>query len=207
MYIVDMYLRVRRACLVDGMSIREASRVFGLHRDTVRKMLSHPVPPGYRRKRPPRRPKLEPYTGVIDRILEDDRSAPKKQRHTAKRIFDRLRDEHGFDGGYTIVKDYVRERRRVVREMFVPLEHPPGHAQCDFGQAWATIGGEKRRIHYFVMSLPHSDGICQGRGNEGPPGRRKSVPPGCCCLAITSTLTAERKCHLQPCPAGVGRLS
>ena len=141
------------------MSIREASRVFGLHRDTVRKMLSHPVPPGYRRKRPPYRPKLEPYTGVIDGILEDDLSAPKKQRHTAKRIFERLRDEHGFDGGYTIVKDYVRERRRVVREMFVPLSHPPGHAQCDFGQAWATIGGEKRRIHYFVMSLPHSDGI------------------------------------------------
>ena len=159
MYIVDMYLRVRRACLVEGMSIREASRVFGLHRDTVRKMLSHPVPPGYRRKRPPHRPKLEPYTGVIDRILEDDLSAPKKQRHTAKRIFERLKKEHGFDGGYTIVKDYVRERRRVVREMFVPLEHPPGHAQCDFGQAWAFIGGKKRRIHYFVMSLPHSDGI------------------------------------------------
>ena len=159
MYIVDMYFRVRRACMVEGMSIREASRVFGLHRDTVRKMLSHPVPPGYRRKRPPHRPKLEPYTGVIDRILEDDRSAPKKQRHTAKRIFERLREEHRFDGGYTIVKDYVRERRRVVREMFVPLTHPPGHAQCDFGQAWATIDGEKRRIHYFVMSLPHSDGI------------------------------------------------
>ena len=159
MYIVDMYFRVRRACLVEGMSIREASRVFGLHRDTVRKMLSHPVPPGYRRKRPPHRPKLEPFTGVIDRILEDDLSAPKKQRHTAKRIFERLREEHRFDGGYTIVKDYVRERRRHTREMFVPLTHPPGHAQCDFGQAWATIDGEKRRIHYFVMSLPHSDGI------------------------------------------------
>ena len=112
MYIVDMYLRVRRACLVEGMSIREASRVFGLHRDTVRKMLSHPVPPGYRRKRPPHRPKLEPYTSVIDRILEDDLGAPKKQRHTAKRIFDRLKKEHGFDGGYTIVKNYVRSRRR-----------------------------------------------------------------------------------------------
>ena len=46
-----------------------------------------------------------------------------------------------------------------MREMFVPLSHPPGHAQCDFGQAWATIGGERRRIHYFVLSLPHSDGI------------------------------------------------
>ena len=116
MYIVDMYFRVRRACMVEGMSIREASRVFGLHRDTVRKMLSHPVPPGYRRKRPPHRPKLEPYTGVIDRILEDDRSAPKKQRHTAKRIFERLRDEHGFDGGYTIVKDYCDDTLWATRD-------------------------------------------------------------------------------------------
>ncbi len=57
------------------------------------------------------------------------------------------------------MKDYVWERRRVVREMFVPLEHPLGHAQCNFGEAWALIGGKRRRIHYFVMSLPHSDGI------------------------------------------------
>ena len=72
MYKVDVYLRVRRAVMVDGMSMREAARVFGLHRDTVRKMLAYSVPPGYRRQSPPRRPKLEPYTGVIDRILEDD---------------------------------------------------------------------------------------------------------------------------------------
>ena len=62
-----------------------------------------------------------------------------KQRHTAKRIYDRLREEYGFRGGYTIVKDYVRERRRRMREMYVPLVHPPGHAQCDFGQALAVI--------------------------------------------------------------------
>ena len=97
--------------MVDGMSIREASGVFGLHRDTVRKMLAHSVPPGYRRRKPPRRPKIGPYTGVIDRILEDDLNLPKKQRHTAKRIHERLREEYGFDGGYTIVKDYVRIRQ------------------------------------------------------------------------------------------------
>ena len=114
MYSVDVYLRVRRAVMVEGMSVREASRVFGLHRDTVRKMLAYSVPPGYRRKIPPRRPKLEAYTGVIDRILEDDLGRPKRQRHTAKRAFERLRDEYGFDGGYTIVKDYVREHRRMV---------------------------------------------------------------------------------------------
>ena len=70
MYKVEMYARVRRACMVDGMSTREAARVFGLHRDTVSKMLKYPAPPGYRRQSPPRRPKLDPYRGVIDRILE-----------------------------------------------------------------------------------------------------------------------------------------
>ena len=158
MYKVDVYLRVRRAVMVEGISIREASRVFGLHRDTVRKMLAYSAPPGYRRKGPPRRPKLEPFTGVIDRILEDDHRVPKKQRHTAKRIFERLRDEYGFDGGYTVVKDYVREHRRRTREMFVPLSHPPGHAQCDFGEALVVIAGVERKAHCFVLDLPHSDG-------------------------------------------------
>ena len=158
MYHVELYARVRRACMVEGMSVREASRVFGLHRDTVRKMLAYSAPPGYRRQDPPRRPKLEPFTGVIDTILEADRQVPRKQRHTAKRIFERLRDEHGFTGQYTIVKDYVRERRRRTQEMFVPLSHAPGHAQCDFGEAVAVISGVERKVHYFVLDLPHSDG-------------------------------------------------
>ena len=158
MYSVDVYLRVRRAVMVEGMSIREASRVFGLHRDTVSKMLAYSVPPGYRRKSPPRKPKLEPYTGVIDRILDDDQRVPRKQRHTAKRIYERLKGEYGFDGGYTIVKDYVREHRRRTREMFVPLSHPPGHAQCDFGEALVVIGGVEQKAHCFVLDLPHSDG-------------------------------------------------
>ena len=158
MYHVEIYVRVRRACMVEGMSVREASRVFGLHRDTVRKMLAYSAPPGYRRQDPPRRPRLEPFTGVIDAILEADRQVPRKQRHTAKRIFERLRDEHGFDGQYTIVKDYVRERRRRTQEMFVPLSHAPGHAQCDFGEARVIIGEVERKAHYLVLDLPHSDG-------------------------------------------------
>ena len=158
MYLVDVYLRVRRAVMVEGMSVREASRVFGLHRDTVRKMLAYSTPPGYRRQTQPRRPKLEPFTGVIDRILEEDHRVPRKQRHTAKRIYERLRDEYGFDGGYTIVKDYVREHRQRTREMFVPLSHPPGQAQCDFGEALVVIGGVQRKAHCFVLDLPHSDG-------------------------------------------------
>ena len=121
-------------------------------------MLAYSVPPGYRRQGPPRRPKLEFFTGAIDRILEDDHRVPRKQRHTAKRIFERLRDEYGFDGGYTIVKDYVREHRRRTREMFVPLSHPPGHAQCDFGESLVVIAGVEQKAHCFVLDLPHSDG-------------------------------------------------
>ena len=157
MYRVDVYLRVRRAVMVEGMSIRETARTFGLHRDTVRKTLAYSVPPGYRRQSPPKRPKLSPYAGVIDRILEDDLARPRKQRHTAKRIFERLWDEYGFDSQYTIVKDYVREHRRLTKEMFVPLFHSPGHAQCDFGEALVVIDGVEQKAHCFVIDLPHSD--------------------------------------------------
>ena len=95
MFTVEMYVRVRRACMVEGMSVREASQVFGLHRDTVRKMLAYSVPPGYRRKSPPRLPKLEPFSGVIDAILEGDSRVPRKQRHTARRIFERSETSTG----------------------------------------------------------------------------------------------------------------
>jgi transposase len=136
---------------------REAARVFGIDRKTVAKLLEHSVPPGYRRSRPARRPKLDPFIGIIDRILEDDRTVHRKQRHTAKRIFDRLHEEYGFAGGYTIVKDYVRQRRRRLQEMFVPLSHPPGHAQADFGEAVVVIAGVAQKAHFFAMDLPHSD--------------------------------------------------
>jgi len=96
---VELYARVRRAVVVDKMSEREAAKEFGLARETVRKMLRYSVPPGYRRQQPVRRPKLDAWVGVIDQILEDDKARSKKQRHTAKRIFERLRDEHGYRGG------------------------------------------------------------------------------------------------------------
>ena len=98
---MDIYLRVRRACHVEGMSQRNAARLFGISRETVKKILRHSEPPGYQRRQPPKRPKLDPFTGIIDRILEEDRTVHRKQRHTAKRIFERLRDEHGFAGKQT----------------------------------------------------------------------------------------------------------
>ncbi len=157
MYSVELYARVRRACHVDGLSERAAARFFGIDRKTVSKILKHSVPPGYRRSKPPVRPKLDPFLPIIDQILEADRALPRKQRHTAHRIFERLRDEHGFTGGITIVTDYVREKKRRTQEVFVPLSHPPGHAQADFGEALGEIGGVQCKLHYFAMALPHSD--------------------------------------------------
>jgi transposase len=124
---------------------------------TVRKMLGYSIPPGYRRKEPVKRPKLGPWMGVIDAILQEDKSQPAKQRHTAKRIFDRLRAEHGFSGGYTIVKDYVRVATLRQREVFIPLAHVAGTAQADFGEALVIVGGEERKAHYLAIDLPHSD--------------------------------------------------
>jgi DNA replication protein DnaC/transposase len=157
MYTVELYARVRRAVLVEGKSRRTVAREFGLARKTVGKMLAYSLPPGYRRQQPVRRPKLGPWQGVIDAILEADKSAPRKQRHTAKRIFERLRAEHGFSGGYTIVKDYVRQSKLAGQEMFVPLVHTPGEAQADFGEALVVISGDERKAHFMVFDLPHSD--------------------------------------------------
>lgn len=153
---MELYLKVRVAC-DGGMSQREASKHFGISRDTVRKMMTYSVPPGYRRRAPVRRPKLEAFIPIIDGWLEADRTVPRKQRHTAKRVFDRLRDEHGFAGGYTIIKDYMRDRDRRGQEMFVPLAHPAGHGQADFGEAVVVIGGVEQKAHFFVLDLPHSD--------------------------------------------------
>jgi transposase len=154
---VEIYGRVRRAVRVEGRSQRAVAVEFGLSRETVRKMLEFAVPPGYRRQQPVRRPKLGPWIGVIDAILDDDRQRPSKQRHTAKRIFDRLREEHQFTGGYTIVKDYVHTATLRSQEMFVPLMHPPGEAQADFGEALVVIAGVEQKAHYLAMDLPHSD--------------------------------------------------
>jgi transposase len=157
MYDVDVYARVRRAVLVEGQSRRAVAREFGLARKTVGKMLEYSLPPGYRRRKPIRRPKLGPWQGVIDAILEEDKQQPKKQRHTAKRIFERLRAERSYTGGYTIVKDYVRQARLSSQEMFIPLAHAPGEAQADFGEAQVVIAGVQQTAHLMAFDLPYSD--------------------------------------------------
>mgnify|MGYP000875611719 FL=1 len=154
---MELYLKVRRAHFQDGLSGRQIARDFGISRDSVAKMLAYSEPPGYRRTAAIKRPKLDAYIDQIDQWLAEDKMRPRKQRHTSKRIFERLRDECGFNGGYTIVKDYVRNKKRGSREMFVPLSHPPGHAQADFGEALVVIGGIEQKAYFFALDLPHSD--------------------------------------------------
>ena len=146
---VDIYAKVRRAVMVEGLSERGAARQFGLSRKTVSKMIRHTLPPGYQRKGPPVSPKLGPFVGIIEQILLTDHDVLKKQRHTARRIYERLRDEHGFSGGYTIVREYVAQERVRQKEVFIPLFHMAGRAQVDFGEADIYLGGVKTRIHYF----------------------------------------------------------
>ena len=143
--------------VVDRHSQREAARYFGISRDMVAKMVANAQLPGYRRSAPVARPKLEPFLAWIAETLVADQKKHRKQRHTAKRIFERLRDEHGYTGGYTVVKDVVREHELHHREMFVPLVLPPGHAQVDFGEPVVVVGGEEQKGHFLAMDLPHSD--------------------------------------------------
>ena len=154
---VELYQKVRRAVLIDGMSRRAAARYFGINRKTVDKMLCFPEPAAHGRSGQTYSRKLSGFTDIIDQILVDDRKVHIKQRHTAARIFERLRDEHGFTGGITIVRDYVAGAKLRSREVFIPLSHKPGHAQVDFGEADGIIDGKLVRFHYFCMDLPHSD--------------------------------------------------
>lgn len=154
---MELWTEVRRRVLTGELSLRRAAEEYGLNYRTVKKIVNHVEPPGYRREKPRRRPKMEAFLPRIAEILEADKRAPKKQRHTAKRIYDRLREEHCYDGCYESVKEAVREWRRGNQEVFLPLSHPPGEAQVDFGYAYVDLAGERTQVALFVMTLPHSD--------------------------------------------------
>jgi transposase len=117
---MEQWNEIRQRVLVDGESQRSVQRQTGMHWKTLKKILQHGEPPGYRREAPRARPKLGPFVGTIRQILEDDKAAPAKQRHTAKRIFQRIKAA-GYSGGYTQVKEVVAELRQHSQEVFVPL--------------------------------------------------------------------------------------
>ena len=153
---MKQWTRVRQKVLREKQSKRSVMREEGLHWETLEKMLAHSQPPGYRRKKRRER-KIDPYVSWIEEVLKADRNAPRKQRHTARRIYERLGREKGYRGGYTAVKEEVAELRARRREVFMPLEHRPGEAQVDFGHALVKEAGRLRMRPFFAMSLPYSD--------------------------------------------------
>ena len=153
-----MWEEIRRRVHREGVSKREILRETGMHWMTLEKILAHPEPPGYRQAKPRPKLKIGPFVGRIEEIIETDKGRPKKQRHTAKRIFERLKEE-GYTGGYTQVKEAVRQIRQQKREVFVPLTHRPGEAQAGFGFALIKESGALRKVAFFVMVLPYSGAV------------------------------------------------
>ena len=156
---MEFWKEIRRQVLTNELSQRSACQKYGLGWHTLKKILAHAEPPGYRQSKARPKRKLESFLPIIRQILEEDRQAPRKQRHTAKRIFERLRDEYGYLGGQTVVKDAVRDWKQSHQEVFLPLSHPPGEAQVDFGEATVKLNGVETKVALFVMTLPYSGAI------------------------------------------------
>jgi len=157
MLTVDKYTRIRQAHR-DGMSIRAIARTFHHSRHKVREVLSNPEPKPYTRLGEPRAYKLGGFYQVIQQILSDDEQAPPKQRHTSRRIFERLRDEHGYDGGYDAVRRYVGKTQRRHIETFIPLSHDPGQRlEADFGHIYVDFPDGRKQIPVLALVWSHSN--------------------------------------------------
>lgn len=157
---VEDYEKIRKAVLRDGMSQREAARKFGHGRDTIRKVLQEGTQPSYRRQKEPERPVLDPVKPIIDAWIEEERAkgVKRKQRSCAKKIWERLRDEHGFKGSVYPIRRYLREKRRASgQEAFFPLVFSPGEeGQVDWGQADVWLAGVLVTVHLFCLRLCYS---------------------------------------------------
>jgi len=156
-------LLIRTAHFVYGKGIREIAREYGHSRKTVRKALKGMVP-RYRRRGEPNAPVMAAYREVVDRWLIEDQERPKKQRHTAARIYHRLVEEHGFSGGESTVRRYVRLRRADLGlnhvEAMVPLVHDvESGAEVDWGEAQGRIGGRLQKVKMFCMRSRYSGKI------------------------------------------------
>ena len=149
-----MYLwhTIRHALFVEHISKRAACRRFGLSFRTIQKIAAHPQPGSYRR-RPRSETTISPFLSFIEGYLTEDKSQSRKQRHTCKRIYERLRDEQGYTGSYRTVCLTLAALREKAKTLYIPLAHPPGHAQYDFGFADAVIGGVRQQVSYASISL------------------------------------------------------
>ena len=158
MLTVDDYGRIRRAHR-DGMSIREIARTFHHSRRKVRDVLRGAgEPTKYRTRLTQPAPRLGAYHEIILEILQQDESEPPKQRHTVTRIFERLRDEHGYSGSYSTVRRFVIKHRQQHKETFIPLDHQPGQRiEADFGEIQVDFPEGRRKVNVLILVWSHSN--------------------------------------------------
>ncbi|HEY1715182.1 MAG TPA: IS21 family transposase [Solirubrobacteraceae bacterium] len=162
---VELYAAIRRDSRVERLSIRELARRHGVHRRVVREALTSPWPEP-RKPMPPRPSALDPFKPVVDQILREDLDAPRKQRHTVKRIHERLAAEHGAEGvSYRMVRGYVFDRKpeiwqeagRGPSQVFIGQSHRPGQeAEVDFAELQVRLRGEPTRCYLFTFRLSFS---------------------------------------------------
>ena len=157
---MDQYEFIRTGYRVYGKSISELSRITGHSRNTIKKAIRG-EPWGYKERRRQLFPVLGPYMGIIDRWLKGDEGQPKKQRHTARRIYNRLVEECGFKGSESTVRRYVKMAKVKLGleepKVFVPCDPEAGvEAEVDWGSATAIIAGNKTRVKFFCMRSKYS---------------------------------------------------
>lgn len=158
MLTVDEHELIRRKYFVDGMTQRAIAKELGHARKTVKKAITHLEPPPFKKPESRKKPTLAPVIPIIDAWLEQDQHRPRKQRHTAQRIYERLVEEHHYQGHSSTVRRYVGSWKRLrPKEVFFPLVFDPGEeAQVDWGEATIIENGRKRTVQLFCMRLCHS---------------------------------------------------
>lgn len=154
MITVDLKERIKRAFFLQRKSVRQISREFKHSRKTVRKAITGSGVPVYLQHEPRAKPALEPFIPLIDHWLEEDKNAHPKQRHTARRIHHRLKQEHDYRGSERTIQRYIRMKKNACREAFLPLGYDPGSvAQIDWGKAVVRLGGKLSVAHLFCAKL------------------------------------------------------
>lgn len=158
---VDEKEQIRRAFYIEEQSIRQIARERQHSRESVKQALVNPAPTAYHQQQPRPSPITGPFQALIDRWLLEDRQRPRKQRHTAHRIYQRLCDEYQFGGAESTVRRLVRLRKAALQierpDVFIPLEFAAGQdAQADFGEAQVILAGEPATAQFIVMVLGYS---------------------------------------------------